>query len=263
MVTTQELFRDRLTQEFVAGSALGYRRFYVDRYGRLRGIAYQEIWTPDENTAVCGVVGRMPSKNRVAEHMPSCTCGFYSYHSGRAKGYVKPRLTFDSGTGRASIEVGGIVENYGHTIVGDKGFRSQYARIVALYLPDLKHRILRRKLVSFVFPLAWLAGVVPVFAFTHRANAGDWIGSIFVAILALFASILGTAFVFPAYTLEFAETKYALIRRNYPDVPIYTDRKKMLREHAITKFEKAQPEPEPEISPQTSDDFWTMDKESI
>lgn len=56
----------------------------------------------------------------------ACTCGFYAYFDGSNE-YAE-----DAGT----LGITGIVEGYGKAVVGDRGFRAEKARIVALVAPD-------------------------------------------------------------------------------------------------------------------------------
>jgi hypothetical protein len=60
---------------------------------------------------------------------PGCTCGFYAYLRGcndyleRAEG-VQPLI-------------GGVIRGWGRTVVGTRGFRTERAEILALYVPRL------------------------------------------------------------------------------------------------------------------------------
>lgn len=62
-----------------------------------------------------------------------CTCGFYGYYDG-------------SNDYRDEDRVNGVVEGYGETVIGTRGFRAMKARIVALHIPDS----VRDQYVSFV-----------------------------------------------------------------------------------------------------------------
>ena len=149
--------------DFAAGSVFGLRGWNMDKYGRLHGVTHEEVWLPGENIAVCKQEQRIecPQINRRAEarkaseagrakveskkkrknksndwtgtlsrvggnyHVvdsghrfdPSCECGFWAY---------------DEAGFKAHGRVVGVIEGYGKTTVGTKGFRCEKARIVAL-----------------------------------------------------------------------------------------------------------------------------------
>lgn len=113
--------------EFTMGTAVGVRSWNVDRLGRLKSPSYETIWTPGEMTAQCKAnpfdfmaTGRPQSK----EHQQaSCTCGFYAYYEGFNEYAQAERIT-------------GVIEGYGETQIGTRGFKSAKARIVALFVPD-------------------------------------------------------------------------------------------------------------------------------
>lgn len=154
-------FSDRL---FAAGSLTGIRSWRVDRYGRLLASQINAVWTPGENVGRCfkdrfsgGVVyhgstvkytfdpttgygyatpsltgASILSAPRFEQYTPpcdkhtpgalSCKCGFYAY--------------FDNGP-NAYHEGGnvlGLIEGYGVTTVGTRGFRSEKARIQAFII---------------------------------------------------------------------------------------------------------------------------------
>lgn len=162
---------------FAPGSVKGVRSFRVDKFGRLTGIHYRQVWRPEENVAECrkdegpsGVMGgiytglmsasgwsslvggaggavpqtvtfyadthtkRGRGKGHVvsvqkqlpeppAHTMADCQCGFYGYFDGSDDYH-------DNGT------VSAVVEAYGETIIGTRGFRAMKAKIVALHIND-------------------------------------------------------------------------------------------------------------------------------
>jgi len=108
----------------------------------LTGVHKQVPWEPGENTAVCkrtageaaawggyaygygyGTVAPADLDPHV-EPAPfmACSCGFYAYFDG-ANTYMN------------TTRVAGLIEGYGHLIVGSRGFRAENARIVALIQP--------------------------------------------------------------------------------------------------------------------------------
>lgn len=72
-----------------------------------------------------------PPKHYWAPHI-ACTCGIYALHD-----YPKPWTELDGKTVKAdrpwpSSAVTGMIHGWGHIVVGDKGFRAQYAKPIAL-----------------------------------------------------------------------------------------------------------------------------------
>ncbi len=134
---------DGREREFAAGVVTGTRSFAVDKLGRLVGVAYPAVWRPGENVAKCllrtdqfavhlmfGPNGNItPSSSRTVdaqrpEHsIAECAHGFYGYYEG-SNDYYEP--------GRVMA----VVEAYGETIIGTRGFRASKARIVALHIPS-------------------------------------------------------------------------------------------------------------------------------
>lgn len=150
-------FSDR---EFVAGSLTGIRSFRIDPLGRLTGVSQQTVWRPGENRAEClkvtmrlggglltqsyvdmlygaiysgstvtvpgvsthAVRPETPPKTKHRAGELKCTCGFYAYFDEAANEYhQKDRLL-------------GVVEGYGVTTVGRRGFRCEKATLRALVI---------------------------------------------------------------------------------------------------------------------------------
>lgn len=113
---------------FVAGSLTGVRSFSVWD-GRLASPLYNRTggWSAGENIAAC----RSPASNWMREYAGKtqhragsmgCHCGFYAY--------FRP----GHNPHHASGNILGLVEGYGLVTVGNRGFRAEKARIVALIL---------------------------------------------------------------------------------------------------------------------------------
>lgn len=125
---------DGRTKEFAAGVVTGTRSFEVDKMGRLLGVAYKAVWKPGENVARCMVmqdpityftdgVRRGPRESSRPPHpLTECGHGFYGYYEGSNDYYEQGRVM-------------GVVEGYGETVIGTRGFRVSKARIVALRIP--------------------------------------------------------------------------------------------------------------------------------
>lgn len=110
----------------------------------LRALSWSYWWTPGNNKATCLAAENSRLINIAAcrdnvhpespyTHTPDCprypeceyptldcACGFYAY------------FTRGQHWGTMSIQVSGVIEGWGRSVVGDLGFRSQWGRIVAL-----------------------------------------------------------------------------------------------------------------------------------
>lgn len=110
----------------------GWREWSVTPAG-LRG-ARGRLWEPGVNTAECHgryavmfrVLGEMLGSAGVAApgHTvePWCTCGLYSWR------HPDP-------VGHRSGRVAGVVELWGRVLIGEHGYRAQYAKVVAISGP--------------------------------------------------------------------------------------------------------------------------------
>ena len=133
-----ELQRDCTGPELVVADPIrGWRTWRIEDEGQLFG-STGRLWTPGTNTAAChgdhGVVLRVLDDMFAAEGIkipdhqvePWCTCGFYAHKSpNRATGIY---------------DVGGVIEAWGRVLLGETGFRAQYAKIVALCGPTATAR---------------------------------------------------------------------------------------------------------------------------
>lgn len=115
-----------LLTEVEVGTARGVRAFSVDDKGRLNSLFVPHIWKPGVNVAKGFNVKRDlygdPQYSPVADLRAH---GFYSYHNGHDQYEKSDRVT-------------GVIENSGEVTIGELGFRSENAKIVAVYLPDVK-----------------------------------------------------------------------------------------------------------------------------
>jgi len=130
---------------FTVGSVTGTRVFNVDADGWLTGYTFRSRWVEGVNDAACLRTKTVPCVHR-AQSTPQdlrrwcgcpqpvvadpcggapgadCKCGFYGYYEG-SNDYASPDT------------VAAVVEGFGRTVVGTRGFRASKARIRALYLP--------------------------------------------------------------------------------------------------------------------------------
>lgn len=136
--------RDFSVRPFVAGSLIGLRSFSVGPKGHLTGVVQKYPYNAKENLAVCirgdrvlnkmlmHLDGPLGVRAREAEEQHEligldCSCGFYGYFNG-----IDPYSSAGSVMFGSSARVSGIIEGYGRTVVGSKGFRAEKARLVAL-----------------------------------------------------------------------------------------------------------------------------------
>jgi hypothetical protein len=99
------------------------------RWWNLAGTALQGVhgpWVMGENTARCG---RRMSHGQDPHPVPEedCGCGFWAYWTADAAG--NPH-SFE-------VPVLGVIEGYGKTLIGERGFRCAKARIAALHIPGV------------------------------------------------------------------------------------------------------------------------------
>ena len=129
--------------DLVMGSVTGVRWWKVHP-GGLAG-AYGHIWCHGRNEARCGkshpnrwphnvtwingepVALEQPDRPNEENHVPGdhCECGFWAYWDLKENFF-----SYDNG----HILVCGIIEGTGRVLIGERGFRSQYAEITALHV---------------------------------------------------------------------------------------------------------------------------------
>jgi len=133
---------------FALGIVRGARTFLLTTDGWLTGLYYRQVWLPGEiNHATCrkegGYVHLPDNRDDVIllpdnqEHyetidkahmlLPEERCGFYGYYDG-SNDYNPP-------ANPKRDMVSGVVEGFGSVLIGERGFRAQKARIVALQIP--------------------------------------------------------------------------------------------------------------------------------
>lgn len=101
----------------LVGEIMAVRAFEISDEGELFAVSDTALaWTPGDNVASCrgGEAHRAPDVD--------CQCGFYAF--------LDPRWLTSVGS------VIAIVACWGDTIVGTRGVRAEYSRVVAVYLPD-------------------------------------------------------------------------------------------------------------------------------
>lgn len=150
-----------MTKPDLTTEIIGYRQWYVTPDLKLRAAGFgPALWTPGVNTAVCGRVSK-PSHSfhysssgaMYEKHKPNpcgdtpgsdCKCGFYALHDPSDFWYGKrPETAFAQAIQKQTAIgsdplVSGIVVAWGKVEVHHQGFRSEFARIAALALPEGK-----------------------------------------------------------------------------------------------------------------------------
>ena len=93
--------------------------------------AFAGAWEDGVNTATCGKYGKSFA-HEPPEVREACGCGFWAYFDQNLAVNSVLSGWHSSKRGTVGICVLGCVEGTGRVIVGEKGFRSQYAKIVGL-----------------------------------------------------------------------------------------------------------------------------------
>lgn len=140
-----------MTQGFtgdpVVGAIRGYRWWRATADGMLRSAWWGHVvWTPGKNGAECYATRPLLFRRRwrrVHEGgVPAaeCGCGFYGLHRlprEPAGGPTSRPWRFDpelwAGPGD---QVFGAVEAWGHVLIGTEGWRSEFARPLAVFIPE-------------------------------------------------------------------------------------------------------------------------------
>lgn len=151
--------------------------------GALCGITHRGyVWGDELNVAECGRVApawatlddeaRQKWDHHQATHkaqappIQDCGCGFWAYTKNE----------------RASGMIAGVIHGWGRIVAGPKGFRCQYARIVALFIDApgaaastptdaaLLHRERRRAAVAACYPSAQMFDTVADMVATYPAT---------------------------------------------------------------------------------------------
>lgn len=228
---------------FYTGSLHGLRAFAVCRDGTLAGIVHKHLYTEGENQAMCILEAEYLARRGLAyrDHKVArlgCTCGFYAFHDGSNE-------LFHSGFAVHQCE--GIIEGYGRCTVGDRGFRAEKCRVVALVLPlaltkrqarkaKVLHTVYRfMPLVCGVAGLAMSLGISVILGVFGSdspwlAPALIWTGALLL-LLVSYSVRIETAARMKAKPMDHLAP---LIQAKYPNVPVYQTTAEMLRKHPLT-----------------------------
>ena len=252
--------------EFGAGTVKGVRSFSVDGWGRLTGVNYPAPWKPGVNESEClertdymaqlgMVIGvRVPNdalrrSGRPPHALTACRCGFYAYYDG-------------SDDYKADARISAVVEGFGETLIGSRGFRSRKARILALCIPAEPHgkpagwllRVWRSTVTrNFLAADALLNTLLSVLGFLQgRLFDGAFSAACAVLMTAayLFCLRIRSRQQPPQAATKIPAEVIAKVRRNYPAVPFFTSFTSML--------DAFPPDTGVEPSPDTDGHFWDL-----
>lgn len=128
--------------DLAIGEVRGTRAWQLMR-NKLAGVSHAQVWVPGENRAECRRTQAVRAQMTISMPMPTtaylpnpcsgmeprCACGFYAYLRG-VNDYLSESLPTPGGG-----QIGGVIRGWGKTVVGTRGFRTERAEILALYVP--------------------------------------------------------------------------------------------------------------------------------
>lgn len=255
----------------VMGSVRGARVFDVDALGRLTGVSYRQVWTPGENDAECKIpvvskaeseemngryYGREisisrgyytygPPAHRVKgtpHDLASCNCGFYAYYDGGANDY------------EASGKVHGVVDAWGETTIGTRGFRASKAKILALAVPAPDNRLVMKirrshKVARVAYVVGILFGLLGTIS--GAIHSRNWV--VVMSFVGLMLNVVGLVWNLinepPKLPADESASLRKRIAARYPDVPMF--------ESVADLLAAFPPDRGAEPTPETDPEFWT------
>lgn len=256
--------------ELSLGSVIGVRAFKLDWLGRLVGVSQDDkVFTPEVNTAQCF---RCQLKR-----LSTCECGFYGYFSGQDNEYMRGN------------PVGAIIEGTGKTILGTKGFRTEKAKLLALFpmggsgADEVRGPV---RLTKYLYPrqgwfeymysrdiempaavFTMIVGIVFLIIGTISLFTSDWeIGTWMIPAGLWLAGLWSRLYFYPDHLHRIRDVKkrgktgpdpFDRLRELYPDVPVYRSLKEAVKNHPLSTAEEHIPEPVLP-SPSTEDNFWEL-----
>jgi hypothetical protein len=129
-------------RERVNGEVIGFRRWWIGRDLNLLPLSAASRWEPGVQVARCspmfisGYLATRPQDH--AAPAINCDCGIYAHHAREAL-MDGPWPSYTVGD---SWYVEGVIQAWGRLAVHAEGFRAEFARVVALALPE-KYETLR------------------------------------------------------------------------------------------------------------------------
>lgn len=135
-------------REFALGTIIGERAWKVTQEGILTGVSHEFEWMPGENQASCSGHPKEEQVPRKKEEEPD-----YTRYYAEVKAWKADHQMIDCGHGfyaytenqktdghyyTSEPVLVGVVEGYGETLIGTKGFRAMKGRIIALSTAPFK-----------------------------------------------------------------------------------------------------------------------------
>lgn len=264
--------------DFAVGSIFATRSFNIDEEGYLTGITFGKRHLPGENIAECTTCDSYKAINRDMRELQKKMgdAGILSSHLNKLEELPEPSMAecghgfwayFDKKDEFGGVgSVSGVVTGYGEVIVGEKGIRSSKSRVVALLDPtkDEERNLETRQGDMKYMMLAFFVNFALMFlnlfnGFNGNPTGFAFAGFTFIVMLLLVPQAIslvraikvlkmvqdgeeipdGYEFLASAYRkdLELME-RFALVRKNYPDVQFFESRKEMLNAFPQLKEEK-------------------------
>jgi hypothetical protein len=152
----------------------------------------------------------------------NCTCGFYAYHHGRPSFHI------------GSDMVDGIIRGWGVATIGTKGFRCEYAEIVALVDPSMRSRAVRWFSRMPIVPTMALAAAFSTAAtFVPIVWLADLCGALGITGLLVW---MGVAIVKPGFLWgpPPSDEEMAILRYRYPNAEFYPTLRAAKKAHPLT-----------------------------
>lgn len=248
-------------RRLVAGTIRGLRSFRVTSEGVLTGVTQVDCeFKPGLNHAIClgrnwlfpGWARKWLEAATAPDHQIAglgCGCGFYAYFDGKNDYHIHTLIDEALSPGHVA-GLSAIIEGTGVVTAGDRGFRAQKARLVAL----VEHHIPQAKAPRWARRFGILNAALAVLnlAFAGRAvyiGAPWW----HVALSGLAACIAAACArhdlrVWRRYQRRIGSARRVLdlVRANYPGVPWYPTEAAALATHPLTppppaEVEKVEP----------------------
>jgi hypothetical protein len=123
----------------------------------------------------------------------------------------------------------GVIEGWGKTDVGTKGFRCEYAKIKAIYVKPSWTLPKAKNLFDVLTNLVWLLFVPAMYLTLIVISSG---ATRFVNAAWLLAWALATILFGKSRTLSPKQIKQ--VKQKYPDAKIYRNYEKMLKENPVS-----------------------------
>lgn len=120
--------------EFTMGGIRGMRIWRLSDEFALTALWSEYIWNVNMNTAVCNSSPFVGGHGAVVHE--ECGCGFYGYHADIYHAVdrfeIMSRGWYATHPREYSTMVAGLITGWGRTLVGEYGFRSEFAKVDAL-----------------------------------------------------------------------------------------------------------------------------------